>query len=123
MRRFTTLAAALGLLALLAGSAAAQQPSAPGDDKAAARPTMGMAAMHGMMAVCQDHRALTTDVATALAKVREAQASTDPVVIKSALGDADRTLVALQAHFGKCAMMMEKMKGNAPAAAADEQKR
>ncbi len=126
MRHFTRFAGGLGLVALLVTFASAQQPPASPDGKAT--PPARMMGMHGMMAKCQDHADLKASVASALAKVREAQVSTDPVAVKAALGDADRTLAAVQDHFGKCAAMMEKMKGGAseppaaPATPPDEHK-
>ncbi|MEQ1897035.1 MAG: hypothetical protein ABL971_06555 [Vicinamibacterales bacterium] len=119
MRHFTTLVSGLGLVTLLTLSAAAQQPQAPGEGKTAAPPRMGM---QGMMPGCQDHAKLKAEVADALARVRKAQASTDQVAIKAALGAADHALTEVQAHFGRCMAMMDTMKGDAPAPKADEHK-
>lgn len=126
MRRFQVATIGLGLAGLLAASAAAQQTQPPGDSKPAAPPArMGMP---GMMAACADHATLKTDVADSLARVRAARTAADQAAVTAALVGAERTLAAVQTHFGTCEAKMEhmgkmdKMKGGTPAPKTDEHK-
>lgn len=124
MHRPHALTIGLALTALLATSAAARQTK-PHDNHKDAAPPAGMG-MHGMMPGCEGHATLKTDVTDSLAKVRAARTAGDPAAVTAALAGAERTLAAVQTHFGTCEAKMDKMgkmnkmKGGTPAPKADE---
>ncbi|MGE0444096.1 MAG: hypothetical protein AB7P99_02630 [Vicinamibacterales bacterium] len=129
MRRLRTLTIGLGLAGLLVAPAAAQQTAPPEGGRSATQPhRMGAPGM--MMAACEDHTKLKTDVADGLARVRQARTAGNPATATAALADAERALAAVQAHFSTCeagmdAMkekMKDKTKGTATAPKADDHK-